>query len=71
MTAIALKERFSTVPNFWGSAMLLRMAGRLECPDTLTAKMPVAWMTPQLASSWPGGGCTPQRTQSHWLSRSK
>jgi hypothetical protein len=34
------------------------MAGRLECPDTDTAKMPKAGTMPHCSSSWPGAGCS-------------
>ena len=58
MTAMATNARFSTRPKSCGLAMEARMAGRLECPDTDTAKMPKAGTMPHCKSSWPGAGCS-------------
>ena len=44
--------------------MLLRNTGRLEWPDTLTAKMPKAWMMLNSKTSCPAGGCSAHTIES-------
>jgi hypothetical protein len=38
--------------------MLFRSTGRLECPDTDTANIPILSKMPHLMTPCPAGGCT-------------